>query len=272
MTAIAISKNARSPRHSGAQDQEGREALVAVHLPQQPVQVLLAGAEAEMQCCAFAALQDDVGGERDGQLVMADQVGLQPFGHHHDEAFGDRCRQVGAMDHAGLDAVAVGEAIDRRVEAGFGDACGGVAHQCRDDGLAALVDQCVGDRFGHAVAGGNRLLLARFALWMISTRSVSARTGEFGEYGQGHRLHVPGEAQGNVPWQLPGVAQAVREGLAHGQFDVLRHEADDVLGELQLCLGEGGAVDLARELVGHLGADRRGRFRQQAGYVGLGQG
>jgi hypothetical protein len=93
-----------------------------------------------------------------------------------------------------------------------------------------------------------------------------------GEYWQGHRLHVPGEAQGHVPRQVFGVPQAVRQGLAHGQFDVLRHEADDVLSEEQFRLGEGGAVDLARELVGHLGANRRGWFREQTCHVGLGQG
>ena len=72
--------------------------------------------------------------------------------------------------------------------------------------------------------------------------------------------------------RLRGAAQAVRQGAPNRQFGVLSHDADDVVGDPQLGCGQLGAVDLARQLVRHLGTGRGGRLRQQTRNVGLRKG
>jgi hypothetical protein len=69
--------------------------------------------------------------------------------------------------------------------------------------------------------------------------------------------------------QLLGVAQALREGSPHCQLGILRHDADNVVRDALFGLVQRCAVDLARQLVGHLGARRGGGLREQARDVGL---
>ena len=130
-----------------------------MHLPNQPFQLLVAGPEADVQRGPLTAPQHDVGRERDRQLVVPDQIRLQHLGHDHDQAFGNGHRQVGPVHHVRLDAVAVGETVDRGAHAGRRDACAGVAHQRRDRGLAALGHQCVGDLLGYAGPARDGFLL-----------------------------------------------------------------------------------------------------------------
>ena len=88
-----------------------------VHLAQQAQQFLLVGAVGELQHRAFPPAQDDVAERGGGQRVVADQVVahlVRDMGH---QPFGDTDRQAGAMDHALLHCLAVGEAVDGAVHA-----------------------------------------------------------------------------------------------------------------------------------------------------------
>ena len=105
-----------------------------------------------------------------------------------------------------------------------------------------------------------------------ATRSCVGEHRGVDQDGQRHRLDVAGETQRHVVRQLRGAAQAMRQGAPDRQFGVLSHDADDVVGDPKLGCGQLGAVDLARQLVRHLGTGRGGRLSQQTCNVGLRKG
>ena len=121
-------------------------------------------------------------------------------------------------------------------------------------------------------AAGDRLLLGRGAAVDQRDQILVGEYRGVDQDGQRHRLDVAGETQCHVVRQLCGAAQAMRQGAPNRQFSVLSHDADDVVRDPQLGCGQQGVVDLARQLVRHLGTGRGGWLSQQTCNVCLCKG
>jgi hypothetical protein len=120
-------------------------------------------------------------------------------------------------------------------------------------------------------AGDRLLFVAGTLTHKVDKVGIGQHRG-IGQDGECHRFDVARQPQRNVMRQMFGAPQAVRQRTPHRQLDVLRHDPDDVLGDLKFGFGQRCAIDLARQLVRHLGAHRGGRLRQQPCNVGLRKG
>ena len=107
---------------------------------------------------------------------------------------------------------------------------------------------------------------------MSSIRSVSVTTGELARIGNATASTSLASRSATSCGRCLAPRRLCDKALPHRQLNVFRHGSDDVMRDFQLCLSQQGTVDLARQLVRHLGAHRSGRLRQQTRNVGLRKG